>query len=291
MNEIALKESDISKLKKYPLDGIWSSESIIYYYKKDDDMNSILIKKLFLTDTKSVNKKIETIKKIGDSELSEYKELVLPEDIIVVGGIKVGFTIPEVVDSITLGELLKKRDIPNSTKLRVLKKVGELIRKVHCQKEEFYFGDLHEFNFLIGKDEEISVIDLDSASISKKRLGISTYIVMDQKTHNIPKYRVKNYVNSYPSINADNYCYNTIVLNFLAGERIHSLSFDEYFAYIEYLYDVGIIPSEMRDIYINQYTDKKNKSVVDCIDLVPSSYERGCFNVYKALQKINKKDH
>ena len=34
MEEIYLKESDISKLKKYPLDDIWSTESIIYYYKK-----------------------------------------------------------------------------------------------------------------------------------------------------------------------------------------------------------------------------------------------------------------
>ena len=33
MQEIALKESDISKLKRYPLPGIWNSESIIYYYK------------------------------------------------------------------------------------------------------------------------------------------------------------------------------------------------------------------------------------------------------------------
>ena len=286
MEEIALKESDVSKLKEYPLEGIWSSESIIYYYKKDDNMNSILIKKLHLTDNKSVSKKIDTIKRIKDSELSEYKELVLPEDIIVVGGVKVGFTIPEVIDSITLGELLKDKKTPNSTKLRILKKVGELIKRVHCQKQEFYFGDLHEFNFLIGNNEDISVIDLDSASVSKKRLIISTYLVMDQKTHSVPKYRVKNYVNSYPSINADIYCYNTMVLNFLAGERLYKLSFDEYFSYIEYLYDVGIIPSEMRDIYINQYTDKKNKSVVDFLDLIPNSYERGCFNVYKALQKL-----
>ncbi|MBR5370061.1 MAG: hypothetical protein IK137_02020 [Bacilli bacterium] len=286
MNEIALKESDVSKLKKYPLDGIWSSESIIYYYKKDDNMNSILIKKLHITDTKLVNKKIDTIKRIKDSELSEYKELILPEDIIVVGGIKAGFTISEVIDSTTLGELLKNKKIPNSTKLEALKKVGELIRKVQCQNQEFYFGDVHEFNFLIGKNQEISVIDLDSASVSKKRLGISTYIVMDQKTHNISKYRVKNYVNSYPSISTDNYCYNTMVLNFLAGERLYKLSYDEYFAYIEYLYDVGIIPSEMRDIYINHYTDKKNKLVVDYLDKVPTSYERGCYNVYKALQKI-----
>ena len=39
MKEIALKESDIAKLKKYPLDGIWSTESEILYYKKDIVLN------------------------------------------------------------------------------------------------------------------------------------------------------------------------------------------------------------------------------------------------------------
>lgn len=288
MNEIPLKESDISKLKKYPLEGIWNSESTIYYYKKDDDMNSVLIKKLFLTDTKKVNKKIETIEKIKNSDLSLYKELILPEEIITVGGVKSGFTIHEVVDSITLGKLLEDRTIPNSIKLNLLKRIGELIRRVHCQKQEFYFGDLHEYNFLIGKDNEISIIDLDSSSISKKRLCVSTYMVMDQKTHNIPKYRVKNYIYSYPSINADNYSYNMMVLNFLAGRRLHDLTYSDYFEYIEYLYDIGIITGEMRDIYINHYTDKKNKLVVDYLDKVPIAYERGCYNVYKALQKIKK---
>ena len=288
MQEIALKESDISKLKPYPLDGIWNSESNIYYYKKDSDMNSILIKKLLLTDTKNVNKKIETITKIKESELSSYKELVLPQDIIVVGGIKSGFTIPEVVDSITLGELLEDRTIPNSVKLNTLKKIGDLIRKIQCQKQNFYFCDLHEYNFLIKKNGEIAVIDLDSSSVSRRRTAISSYIIMDNKTHHISKYRVKDYVYSYPSINADNYCYNTLVLNFLAGRRLHELNYNDYFDYINYLYNIGIIPSEMRDIYINHYTDKKNMLVVDYIDEIPQAYERGCYNVFKGLQKIKK---
>ena len=289
MQEIPLKESDIAKLKKYPLPGIWNSESIIYYYKKEYDTDSLLIKKLLQTDTRSINKRIETINKLRDSELSEYKELVLPEEVIVVGGVKSGFTIPEVIDTLTLGEYLKKIHIPNKEKIEVLKKVGELVKKIQCQKQKFYFCDLHEFNFLIGKNKEISVIDLDSSSTSKTRLILGTYIIMDSKTHHIPKYRVKNYAQSYPSRNADNYCYNTVVLNFLAGTRLHELPYDEFFDYINYLHNSGIIPEEMKEVYVNHYTDKKNELVVDYLDEIPESLERGRYMVYKALQKIKKK--
>ena len=152
MNEIALKESDVSKLKKYPLDDIWSTESTIYYFKHDSDMNSILIKKLFITDPKRVTRKIETLKAIRDSELSTYKELIIPDGIIVVGGVKAGFTIPEVQNSVNLHFFLEDRTVSNKDKIDVLKKIGELLKRVQYQKQDFYFGDLQEYNFLVGEN-------------------------------------------------------------------------------------------------------------------------------------------
>ena len=286
MNEIALKESDVSKLKKYPLDGIWSTESTIYYYKHDSSMNSILVKKLFITDEKRVIRKIDTLKAIKDSDLSTYKELIIPEDIIVVGGIKAGFTIPEVQNSTNLHLFLNNRRIPNKDKIDVLKKIGELLKRVQCQKQDFYFGDLQEYNFLVGHNNEISVVDLDSSSVTRKKPLETKYIILDKKTHGISKYKVNRATRSYPSIGNDNYCYNTMVLNFLAGEKIHRLTFEEHFDYINYLADVSVIPKEMQDIYVNHYTDKPNESVLDYLDDIPLQFERGSYSVYKALQKI-----
>lgn len=286
MNEIALKESDVSKLKKYPLDGIWSTESTIYYYKHDSDMNSILIKKLFITDSKRVMRKIDTLKAIRDSELSTYKELVIPDGIVVVGGVKAGFTIPEVQNSVNLHSFLVDRRKPNKDKIEVLKKIGELLRRVQCQKQDFYFGDLQEYNFLVGKHNEISAVDLDSSSVTRKKPLETKYIVLDKKTHGISKYKVNRATRSYPSISNDNYCYNTMVLNFLAGQQIHRLTFEEHFDYINYLADIGVIPREMQEIYINHYTDKPNESVLDYLDSIPIQYERGSYNVFKALQKL-----
>lgn len=284
MQEIALKESDISKLKKYPLDGIWSTESEILYYKRDKDWNtSTLIKKLYITENKKVQRKIDTITAIQDSELTEYKELVLPEDIIVVGGINSGFTIGEVIDSTNLALILKNKKIHDSVKIKILKKVGELLHKIQHQSQEFYFGDLQEFNLLVDKNGNIYVVDLDSSAVNRKTPLETKYIILDKKTHSVNKYKVNKAGRSYPSKNIDIFCYNTMVLNYLAGRQITNLSYNEYYEYIEYLKKIGI-PKAMIDIYINHYTAKDNESVSDYLDKIPS-IPRADYKVYQYLKQ------
>ena len=284
MQEIALKESDISKLKKYPLDGIWSTESEILYYKKDKEWNkSTLIKKLFITEEKKVQRKIDTITAIHDSELSEYKELVLPEDIIVVGGVNSGFTIQEVIDSTNLALILKNRKIHDSVKIKILKKIGELLHRVHHQSQEFYFGDLQEFNLLVDKEGEIYVVDLDSSAVNRKTPLETKYIILDKKTHDVNKYKVNKASRSYPNKDSDIFCYNTMVLNYLAGRQITNLSYNEYYDYIEYLKKIGI-PKGMIDIYINHYTDKDNESVSDYLDKIPS-VPRADYKVFQYVKQ------
>ncbi len=288
MQEIALKESDISKLKKYPLDGIWSTESEILYYKKDKNWNkSILIKKLFFTEEKKVQRKIDTIKTIQNSELSEYKELVLPEDIIVVGGINSGFTIPEVTDSDNLALILKNKRIHDRDKLKILKKIGRLIHRVEEQSQEFYFGDVQEFNFLVDKDGNIYVIDLDSSAVNRKTPLETKYIIIDKKTHSVNKYKVNKAGRSYPSKNIDIFCYNTMILNYLAGRSVTNFTDNEYYEYIEYLKKIGI-PKSMVDIYLNNYTDKDNELVFDYLDEIPS-VPRADYTVFQKLKKYSNK--
>lgn len=287
MQEIALKESDISKLKRYPLDGIWSTESEILYYKKDKDWNkSILIKKLFFTEEKKVQRKIDTIKTIQNSELSEYKELVLPEDIIVVGGINSGFTIPEVTDSDNLALILKNKRIHDRDKIKILKKIGRLIHRVEEQSQEFYFGDVQEFNFLVDKDRNIYVIDLDSSAVNRKTPLETKYIIIDKKTHSVNKYKVNKAGRSYPSKNIDIFCYNTMILNYLAGRSVTNFTDNEYYEYIEYLKKIGI-PKSMIDIYLNNYTDKDNELVFNYLDEIPS-VPRADYKVFQKLKKYSK---
>ena len=39
------------------------------------------------------------------------------------------------------------------------------------------------------------------------------------------------------------------------------------------------------DIYINQYTDKHNESIADCLDILPDDYARADYRVYTACKK------
>lgn len=288
MDEIALKESDLDKLKEYPLENVICSESNIFYYKKDFDTSNLLFKKLFLTNKKRVRRKIETIKKIRDSELSEYKELILPEEVVVIGGIKSGFTIREVENTTNLHIFLKDKNISNIRKINVLKKIGELLERVHKQKQEFYIVDVQDYNFLVDENDDIYVVDLDSSAVSRKTPLESKYISIDSKTRDIKKYKTNKLGRTYPNLNVDNYCYNTMVLNYLAGSPLHRLEYCDYFEYINYLKNIGIIPEQMLEIYINLYSDKYNEPVTEYLDLIPESINRGSIQVYRALQKTKK---
>jgi len=288
MNEIALKESDLDKLKEYPLDNVICSESNIFYFKKDFDSSNLLFKKLFDTRNKRVKRKIETIKRIKDSELSTYKELVLPEDIVVIGGVKSGFTIREVENTTNLHIFLQDESISNTRKIKVLKKIGELLERVHKQKQEFYIVDVQDYNFLVDENDEIYVVDLDSSAVSRKTPLESKYISIDPKTRDIRKYKTNILGKTYPNLNVDNYCFNTMVLNYLAGTSLHRLEYCDYFEYINYLKNIGIITEEMLEIYINLYSDKYNEPVTEYLDLIPESINRGNIQVYRALQKRKK---
>ena len=292
MNEITLKESDVSKLKKYPLGNIISTESEILYYKRDKDdwNNSTLIKKLYLTDGKRVQRKEETLDVVKDSELSTYKELVLPNEIVTIGGKKSGFTINEVTDSVNLSLFLSNPKIHDRYKMDVLKKIGELVKKVQCQSQEFYFGDLQDLNILVGKDREIYVVDLDSSAVTRRNPIEAKYIVIDRKTHEVNKYKVNKLKKTYPSRNTDLFCYNIMVLNYIAGEKTTRYTYDEYYDYIGYLEYIGL-PKSLIEIYMNLYNEKDNESVVDYLDEI-ESIPRSNQKTYRKLKQLNiiKKD-
>ena len=287
IEEISLKEKDMAKLKEYPLHDILCTESQIYYYKKDRQRNSILLKKLFVTDEKRVKRKIDTIEVLQNSELSTYKELIIPEKVVSIGGIQSGFTIKEVNDCTNLYSFLRSKKVSDQDKLLVLKKIGELLRKVQNQNQEFYFGDLQEYNFLVDKNNDIYVVDLDSSAVSRKKPLETKYIIIDKKTRGVPKYRVNSAGRCYPNFNIDKFCYNTMILNFLAGKSTHRLSYEEFFQYMDYLDYCGI-PKEMIDAFDNHYTNKDNENIVDYIDLLRSDYRRANYDVYQKVKSIKK---
>ena len=288
IEEISLKSSDIDKLKEYPLQDIFCTESQIYYYKMNNDRSNILLKKLFVTDEKRVNRKIETIETLQNSELSTYKELVIPDEVVSISGINSGFTIKEVNDCVNLSAFLKSKNVSDEDKIMVLEKIGHLLRKVQNQDQEFYFGDLQEFNFLVDSNNDIYVVDLDSSAVNRKKPLETKYIIIDKKTRDVPKYKVNSAGRCYPNHNIDTFCYNTMILNYLAGKDLHRLSYEEYYQYMEYLSYCGI-PREMIEIFDNHYSNKDNENVVDYLDELRSDYCRANYNVYEKVKEVREK--
>ena len=63
MKKIRLTQAELSRLTEYP-NVVLSTESKVYYYKRN-----ILLKKLYLTDDQTINRKVFTLESINDSEL------------------------------------------------------------------------------------------------------------------------------------------------------------------------------------------------------------------------------
>ena len=128
---------------------------------------------------------------------------------------------------------------------------------------------------------------MDSSAVNRKTPLETKYIIIDKKTHSVNKYKVNKAGRSYPSKNIDIFCYNTMILNYLAGRSVTNFTDNEYYEYIEYLKKIGI-PKSMVDIYLNNYTDKDNELVFDYLDEIPS-VPRADYTVFQKLKKYSNK--
>ena len=277
MKKIRLTQAELSRLTEYP-NVVLSTESKVYYYKRN-----ILLKKLYLTDDQTINRKVFTLESINDSELVDFEELVIPDKIAVAGGKNIGFTIKE-VKGITLQELLNS-NIPSSDKINLLRRVGEVLRKIESCDQEFYFNDLQGYNIIVDKNGELRFIDLDSSSVKKDDAVQSYYLNTDRKVVNMNKYRFNAYGIPYPDTNNDLLSYSTMILNTIADFKTGRLSISDYYNYLSYLDDIGF-DDELLDIFVNLYSEKENVNPVDYLDtLKGKDLEKAKYIRYKALKK------
>jgi len=284
MNKISLKGSEVDRLKLYPTGSIMSTESKIYYYKHYDSKN-LLIKKLYLTDKDIFKRKIDTLEDINSSELSNFEELVIPEDLVVVRGKNIGFTIREITDSTNLGLILNDPKVSIEKKILLLKKIGELLNKTMSCDKEFYINDLQPFNFLVDKDDNIRVVDLDSSATNSNNPLISFYMTLDKKNRQIDKYHVTDDGLSYPDKNSDLFCYNMMILNTISGNNIYRLNFEEFYNYLYYLSSIGM-NSDLVESFATLYENKDNTNPVDYLSNINNeSLYRSNYNIYKLNKK------
>ena len=284
MKEIFIKERELEKLKEYELNNsIVTSESRLYYLKKYYNKPNVLLKKLFKPTDKIMDTKIQTINTISKrKDLKELSELVIPKELAIARGKAIGFSMNEVENTENLGVILNDKNIPFSKKIELLEKVGKLVHKTTNLDKDFFFGDLHEFNFIVDKDDKIYAVDLDSSAINDNTQIESKFLVLDYKLRHIKKYH-SLYGVPLPDKNSDIYCYNMMVINALADVKTQWLKYDDYYNYIEYLSNLGVKDNIIEPLS-KMYTEHNNELITNIKKGIPKDKDI-TYDSYKKLLK------
>ena len=177
------------------------------------------------------------------------------------------------------------------------------LRREYTNISDFYINDLHESNFIVDKDDNVMVIDIDSCKINGNGIFNSKYlssksfiseIYKYQKNGSNPKY--KTYEDGYhkysldmsgafvPDENTDLYCYIIVILNFLYGDNISRFNLEEFYSYIEYLQTIGV-DKELLDIFDKIVSESTNENPYILLDSLLPFIGRANYHVYSHIKK------
>lgn len=289
------------KMKKYVLDrDIPNTESVLYFTKIKDNYNykDYILKKLYITSADSLTNKLSTVLMLGDyGEKLDVPELVLPEHQVLIDGKISGFTVPYIKGK-NLGQVINDFHTPNEDILKYFAKVGMVLEKVQQNSSyvfpgdlKFQFGDLHPYNILVDENDNLKFVDLDSAYLGSRLPNPSMYLVTSKELlNNVQKYPVVNldYIGlNIPNDQTDLYCYNMMILEFLAKDKIRNKSIEDYYGYIGYLQSLGYGP-DILESFFRLPINKENINPYEYLDEIPKDkIGRSSYTVYKYLK--NKK--
>ena len=82
--------------------------------------------------------------------------------------------------------------------------------------------------------------------------------------------------------NSDLYCYNIMVMNYLYGENMNRMDISEFYAYLNYLEDIGI-HKDLLLCFEGLVLSKENKNPVRYLDSLTEQ------NVYRAKKMVYRK--
>ena len=248
MYTTSLTRNQFEKLKKFdPGKGVINVESELYIMgSKRSGRERKLLKRFFIDKGEYMGMKLLNINTLVyyRSVLEQVKELVLPETLAVVGGEIIGTTMPLIENATNLQIILSNKQIPLKDKIEYLKKIGRILINIDELKGfpyEFRLGDLHEANFIVDKEHNLHVVDLDSSYISNNEPFTSKYLFLNTLLIDFPyKYKVNGHDDIIPSRDSDIYCYIMIILNTLAGCKMYELTIEQFYNYMNYLESIGI---------------------------------------------------
>ena len=196
METINITKKRFESLTPYDLPNyVYNTEGTLYVLpiKNRWTTQLKLLKRLYLTNGKVFGNKLQTINSLIDNkEELDIKEIVFPEKIATVSGEIVGFTMP-LIDSINLSTALRSKEIDNERKIKYLRQIGMILEKMKLRRDytsisDFYINDLHESNFIVDKNDNVKVIDIDSCKINGNNIFNSKYLSRKSFINEVYKY-------------------------------------------------------------------------------------------------------
>lgn len=267
-------------------DIITSEADVIHDPKNPDRVFKLLYNKNGLY----FSNKLYTINSLIDlSGKIEAPEIVFPTRLLSVDDKVVGFAMP-LVSGISLEKLLKDPSVDINSKTKYLKQVGTILDRMAAIRKEnpesnWYLNDLHAGNFMVDLLEgKLLAIDLDSCRILGNHPFLSKYLSMFSPLSKFPNKYNSNMIYScggeyVADANSDLYCYAMLVLEFLYGARVNTLSVEEYFIYLEYLKSIGC-PEELIDAFAKVYSNDDNVNFASLLDSIPHFYKNAHEQAY-----------
>ena len=246
MKTIALQEETINGLKSIKLSkNVFNIESHIKLFNYHGELK--IIKQLDELEGPKYDNKMYTIDLLDKNRSLFPKSLCVPEALIRVSNINVGFLMPYIV-GINLADIINDVKYPLDEIKSYLQGIGKILDQLKLIRENtslktFYIADLHSSNFIVNPStKEITVVDLDSCKIENNTEPFSLYLYPNGLISNVKeKYRIiRESAIVKVDENTDLFCYTCIILSYLYGKNVSHLSLNEYYGYLDYLSSIGI---------------------------------------------------
>jgi len=245
------------------------------------------VSKMLLSSGPHIIKRLEGSRAYNDNVIYTVEELhnqrdILPIEFCIPDGLVEtedgieAITVPEVLDSSSLGYVLSSWEFSHQQKIEYLKKFGALLRRCDELRKKrhmhnFAICDVQEENILVvPKKNEIRVIDMDTCRIGSGLSSQAKYLTPYSLAMYVPsKYHNRSHF-GYVAANRDSdlFCYIIIILNYLAGQNIANISLEDFYYYIDHLDFLGF-NHELLSIFASIVAPGQNSNpdyLLDTID-------------------------
>ena len=252
-------ERNFKKLPELLLSNkILNTEAKLYIYSKKDKWKEEkeLIKVFYNTEPEVMANKIFVLGQLLQRRnLLTMSSLVVPTSLVSVDGNIIGYAMPWIMENNNMVLLLQNPNVPLKEKLNYLKEIYTILetlkRKQAGEDNPIYLGDIHESNFILNVNtQKIQAVDIDSAYIEGALAPISKFLSSNENflpylsTYPID-YRTGNPI---PSENTTIASFVFILLNSLSMDKSFRWSYEDFYRYLDFLYQSGMSQNLLQDI-------------------------------------------